>query len=116
MTPHSDPGWPRNSAPGPAAQTASLKRLLERFRGVAVAHKHVLVELSHYGPWQAARLGATRDDPVEPRARSSTASRTPNGSSSRPAGNNTSGRRCKTDGAGNERKHGRGNEQQHYRL
>ncbi|WZB71678.1 hypothetical protein WJ968_07590 [Achromobacter xylosoxidans] len=25
----------------------------------------MLVELSHYGPWQVARLGATRDDPVE---------------------------------------------------
>ena len=53
--------------PRPALRPHSepLKRLLERFRGVAVAHKHVLVELSHYGPWQAARLGATRDDPVE---------------------------------------------------
>ena len=48
--------------PRPALRPHSepLKRLLERFRGVAVAHKHVLVELSHYGPWQAARLGDAR--------------------------------------------------------
>ena len=64
MTPHSDPGLAEEFRARPAAHSEPLKRLLERFRGVAVAHKHVLVELSHYGPWQA-RLGATRDDPVE---------------------------------------------------
>ena len=84
MTPHSDPGLAEEFRARPCGpHSEPLKRLLERFRGVAVAHKHVLVELSHYGPWQAARLGATRDDPVELiGARSSTASRTPNGSSS----------------------------------
>lgn len=43
-----------------------LKRLLERFRGVPMPGKHVLIELDHYGPWQVARLGQTRRDPVEP--------------------------------------------------
>ncbi|AUT48381.1 hypothetical protein [Achromobacter sp. AONIH1] len=66
MTPHSDPGLAEEFRARPCGpHSEPLKRLLERFRGVAVAHKHVLVELSHYGPWQAARLGATRNDPVE---------------------------------------------------
>ncbi|CAB5695785.1 Uncharacterised protein [Delftia tsuruhatensis] len=67
MKPIPDPGLAEEFRRHPCGQhSEALKRLLERFRSAPMPGKHVLVELAHFGPWQAARLGATRGAPVEP--------------------------------------------------